>query len=601
MNKPDSLIRNFCVIAHIDHGKSTLADRFLEYTKAVPARQMKEQLLDQMDIERERGITIKLQPVQMHYQAKDGNNYVLNLIDTPGHVDFSYEVSRTLAAVEGAVLLVDATQGIEAQTLSHLYLAIEENLTIIPVINKIDLPNADVEKVSQELVKLLGVKAEDIIAVSAKTGESVESIIEKIVDQVPPPQSAQLDKLQALIFDSTYDEYRGVIAYVRIFNGRVKAGDKIHFMQTNKITEVLEVGIFAPQLIKQEKIETGGIGYIVTGLKEVSHCRVGDTITLNQKDLPGPLPGYKTVKPMVFAGLYTKEGDEYPNLREAVEKLKLNDAAFTYEPEHFPALGFGFRAGFLGLLHLEIIQERLKREYDLNIIVTAPGVAYRLKKKSLSEVIIIRSAQDMPDPTEIEFIEEPWLQVDIVSPAEYIGSIMKLVQEAHGIYRSMEYLDQDRVILHYEVPLASVIIDFYDRLKSATRGYASLNYDFLEYRQADLIKLDILIAGEVEEALSSIVRKNEAYSQGRLAVDNLKKVIPKQQFEVKIQAAISGKIIAASRLAALRKDVTAKLYGGDVTRKRKLLEKQKKGKKRMKEMGRVDIPSDAYISLLKRK
>ncbi|MDD5567526.1 MAG: translation elongation factor 4 [Patescibacteria group bacterium] len=601
MKIPLEAIRNFCVIAHIDHGKSTLADRFLELTGTVSKREMKNQLLDQMDLERERGITIKLQPVHMRYRAKDSREYFLNLIDTPGHVDFSYEVSRTLAAVEGAILLVDASQGIEAQTLSHLYLALEQDLEIIPVINKIDLPNADVAKVSADLVKLLGVEPNDIIPVSAKTGKNVDLILERVIKTIPAPRQAKSDSLCSIIFDSIYDEYRGVVAYIRLFAGEIKAGDKIRFLQTGREAEVLEVGIFKPTLEKRDFLNAGQIGYIVTSLKEVSQCHVGDTIVRAALPYPEPLPGYKKVKPMVFAGLYSKDGAEYSKLREAVEKLKLNDAAFVFEPENFPALGFGFRAGFLGLLHLEIVQERLQREYGIDLVVTAPTVAYRVKKRYLAEMISVRSPQELPEPAEIESIEEPWLKLDVVSPSAYIGPILKLIQSSHGEYKAMEYLDPERVVIHSQVPLASVILDFYDRLKSATRGYASMNYEFFDYRPADLIKLDILVAGEVVEPLTTIVRESEAYAQGRLAVENLKKVLPKQLFEVKIQAAISGKIIAASRLAPLRKDVTAKLYGGDVTRKRKLLDKQKKGKKRMKETGRVDIPPGAFLSLLRRK
>ncbi len=595
------LIRNFCVIAHIDHGKSTLADRFLELTHTIARRQMKNQLLDQMEIERERGITIKLQPVRMFYQGQSGQKYQLNLIDTPGHVDFSYEVSRTLAAVEGAILLVDATQGIEAQTLSHLYLALAEDLVIIPVINKIDLPNANVEKVKNEIRKLLGVETEKITAVSAKTGENVESVLEEIIKKVPPPSGRLNSDLRSLIFDSEYDEYRGVVAYVRVVDGEIKSGDKISFFETKKTTEVLEVGTFTPEYKKQEILTAGMIGYVVTGLKEISHCRVGDTIIHASAKNIKPLPGYQVVKPMVYAGLYAQDAAEYPKLREAVEKLRLNDAAFTFEPENIPALGFGFRAGFLGLLHLEIVQERLRREYGVNLVVTAPGVAYRLKTINQQEMVILRSTQELPDPDQIERIEEPWLKVDIVSPSEYIGSVMHLVEEQHGEYKSMEYLDIARVVIRYEMPLASVIVDFYDKLKSATRGYASLNYEFIDYRQADLVKLDMVISGEKVESLATIVRRSAAYQQGRLAVENLRKILPRQLFEIKIQAAIGGKIIAASRLAAMRKDVTAKLYGGDVTRKKKLLEKQKKGKKRMRASGRVEIPAEAYLSLLKKQ
>lgn len=594
-------IRNFCVIAHIDHGKSTLADRFLECTSTVARRQMKEQLLDQMDLERERGITIKLQPVQMLYQRSDGHEYVLNLIDTPGHADFSYEVSRTLAAVEGAILLVDATQGVEAQTLSHLYLALQENLTILPVINKIDLPNADVPKVTQEIVKLLGVQPEEILAVSGKTGENVDKLLEQICELIPPPVDHHDSPFRGLIFDSVFDDYRGVIAYIRVMEGSLRPGQHIRLLGTKSESEALEVGVFKPSLEKRPDLGPGLIGYVVTGLKDVADCRVGDTVTIAREPYPERLPGYQAVKPMVFAGLYAKESNEYPKLRDAIEKLKLNDAAFTFEPENLPALGFGFRAGFLGLLHLEIVQERLRREYNLEIVVTSPGVAYRVKRRSESEWLVIHSPHELPKPEEIEGIEEPWLTVDIVSPAESIGAIMKLIQDSHGEYRDMEYLDPQRVVIHSEIPLAGVIVDFYDRLKSATRGYASMNYDFLAYRAADLVKLDILLAESVTEPLATIVRRDEAAAIGRRLVENLKKVLTKQMFEVKIQAAISGKIIASARLSAMRKDVTAKLYGGDVTRKRKLLEKQKKGKKRMMASGKVELPPEAYLNLLRRQ
>ncbi|MFA5107154.1 MAG: translation elongation factor 4 [Patescibacteria group bacterium] len=601
MNEAITHIRNFCVIAHIDHGKSTLADRFLEATKTVPKRLMKEQLLDQMDLERERGITIKLQPVQMRYQAKDGQQYLLHFIDTPGHVDFSYEVSRTLAAVEGAILLVDATQGIEAQTLSHLYLALEENLTIIPVINKIDLPNADTERVTKDLVKLIGVAPADVILVSAKTGQNIEQILERVVQVIPPPSGDQVQPYRSLIFDSVYDEYRGVVAYVRVVDGAIRAGDKVRFLQTDRVTEALEVGVFSPKLDKRDELTAGMIGYIVTGLKEVADCRVGDTVVKEAPPYPAALPGYRSVKPMVFAGLYAKVGNEYPRLREGIEKLKLNDAALTYEPENFPALGFGFRAGFLGLLHLEIVQERLQREYNIDLVVTAPSVAYHVYTRGQAESITIRSPQELPNLAEIETMEEPWLKVDIVSPSGFIGSLMKLIEESHGIYLTMEYLDPERVVVHCEIPLAGVIINFYDKLKSATRGYASMSYELLEYRKADLVRLDIVVAGEVVEPLATIVRRSEAYANGRRIVENLKETLPRQLFEVKIQATLSSTIIASARLAPLRKDVTAKLYGGDVTRKMKLLEKQKKGKKRMRETGRVDIPPEAYLALLRKK
>lgn len=594
-------IRNFCVIAHIDHGKSTLADRLLEFTHTVPQRQMKDQLLDQMDLERERGITIKLQPVQMKYTNHAGRIFTYNLIDTPGHADFSYEVSRTLAAVEGAVLLVDATQGIEAQTLSHLYLAMQEELAIIPVINKIDLPNSDVPKVTAEITKLLGVKPEEILTVSSKTGQNVDALLDAIWRRVPPPEFHEGRPFRGLIFDSKFDDYRGVVAYVRCVDGRLTTGQPLRLIGSKSEADTLEVGCFSPKLEARPSIETGQIGYIVTGLKEVAECRVGDTIVLSQPPYPERLPGYQDVKPMVFAGLYAREGNDYPKLRDAVDKLKLNDAAFTFEPENFPALGFGFRAGFLGLLHLEIVQERLRREYNLDLVVTAPGVAYWVTRRGQKQPRIIHSPQELPKPEEIEMIEEPWLSLDIVSPSSYIGAIMQLVQEGHGVYKDMEYLDAERVIIHNDIPLSSVIVDFYDRLKSVTRGYASMNYEYRDYHKADLVKLDILLAESIVEPLATIVRRDEAYQIGRRVVENLKTLLTRQMFEVKIQAAISGKIIASARLSAMRKDVTAKLYGGDVTRKRKLLEKQKKGKKRMMAMGQVELPTEAYLSLLRRK
>ena len=586
-------IRNFCIIAHIDHGKSTLADRFLELTKTISPREMKEQILDQMDIERERGITIKLQPVRMQWQ-----NYELNLIDTPGHVDFNYEVSRSLAAVEGALLLVDATQGVQAQTVANLYLAMEQDLTIIPVINKIDLPNAEIEKTKKEICALLSCEEDEILSVSAKTGAGVESILTRVIEKVKPPKNNFEKPLRALIFDSKFDDYRGVIAEIRVVDGEVKRGDKITFSSTNKTAEVLEVGFFTPKLIKSDILTSGEIGYLITGLKEISFCRVGDTITLAENKAL-PLTGYKEVKPMVFAGLFCQEGDQYTRLREAIEKLKLNDAALIYEPENSTALGFGFRCGFLGLLHLEVVTERLKREYNLDLIVTVPSVAYEVNLKNQKK-ITIRSPHDLPKPEEIENVLEPIMKVDIFSPKEYLGAIMQLVSQKRGVYLNTEYLDENLAVLHYQVPLTALLIDFYDKLKSLSSGYASLNYDFLKYEPTKIIKLDILVAEEKVEALSSLVYEDEAYRVGKKIVSSLKEALPKQLFVVKIQAAIGGKIIAAERLSALRKDVTAKLYGGDYTRKRKLLEKQKKGKKKMMQRGRVEIPAQAFLSVLKR-
>ncbi len=591
-------IRNFCIIAHIDHGKSTMADRMLEITGTIEKRKMKDQILDRMDLERERGITIKLQPVRMDYQG-----YALNLIDTPGHVDFTYEVSRSLAAVEGAVLLVDSTQGIQAQTLANLYLALEQDLTIIPVINKIDLPAANVEKTKKEIIQLLGCKDEEIILASGKTGQGVAEVLTAVIERVPPPRIMDVNvPLRALIFDSTYDEYRGVVAFVRVFDGAVAKGDKIVLLATKAKSEALDVGIFKPEYKSTGELKTGQIGYIVTGFKDVSECRVGDTVAWQKAEgATKSLKGYNEVKPMVFAGIFPHEGNEFEELREAISKLKLNDAALIYEPEHSEALGFGFRCGFLGLLHLEIFQERLRREYNLNLIVTIPSVAYKVFKKN-GDNLIIRSPQKLPDPSEMEKIEEPWVSLDIIAPKEYLGPILNLVQEKRGLYKNTEYIDQSRVILHYEIPLAAILTDFYDKIKSASSGYASINYEFMGYKAADVVKMDTLVAEEVVEALSMIVYRDEAFKRGKDVVNTLKETLPKQMFVIKLQAAVGGKIIAAERISAMRKDVTAKLYGGDVSRKRKLLEKQKKGKKKMEAHGRgsVEIPSDTFVKLLKR-
>jgi GTP-binding protein LepA len=588
-------IRNFCIIAHIDHGKSTLADRFLELTDTVSKREMKEQLLDQMDIERERGITIKLAPVRMSWKG-----FELNLIDTPGHVDFSYEVSRSLAAVEGAILLVDATQGVQAQTVANLYLALEQALTIIPVINKIDLPNAQVEAAKKEICQLVGCQEQEILLVSAKTGQGVKEVLEAVISKLPAPKLQKEEEVRALIFDSKFDEYRGIIAEVRVFSGKLAAGDKITFLSTQKNSEVLEVGYFNPKFKKTDSLVAGEIGYVVTGLKEIQYCRVGDTIALANSQVK-PLSGYKEVKPMVFAGLFCKEGDEYTKLREAIEKLKLNDAALIYEPENSQALGFGFRCGFLGLLHLEIVQERLRREYDLDLVVTVPSVAYRVKLKNDKD-IVIHSPQELPSPEAIDQVLEPIMLVDIFTPKDYLGQIMQLIAQKRGIYLNTEYLDEKIAVLHYHVPLTALLVDFYDKLKSVSSGYASLNYDFLDYQPTEIVRLDILVAEDKVEALSSIVYKDEAYYVGKKIVESLKETLPKQMFVLKIQAAVSGRIIAAERLSALRKDVTAKLYGGDYTRKRKLLEKQKKGKKKMlaRGKGKVDIPAEAFLAVLKR-
>lgn len=594
-----SHIRNFCIIAHIDHGKSTLADRLLEITGTVSKREMKAQLLDSMDLERERGITIKLQPVRMKHTYQ-GQEYILNLIDTPGHVDFTYEVSRSLACCEGAILVVDATQGIEAQTIANLYLAVEQNLEIIPVINKIDLPAANVPQVQQEITNILGSKPEEMIAVSAKTGENVSALLDAIVERIPAPQ-AQPEALQALIFDSKFDDYRGVIAYVRVMQGSIKRGDKLKFMASHSTSEALEVGYFLPALTAQPELIAGDIGYIVTGFKDVSDCRVGDTVTLLKQPAVTALAGYTEAKPMVFAGIFCKEGDHYPELREALGKLKLNDASLTYEPERSQALGFGFRCGFLGLLHLDVVRERLTREYQLELIVTAPSVAYRLTYHN-GDIKIVTSPLDFPDPNIIARVEEPVMQVDIVTPSDYLGDIIKLLQSRHGVPtdNSMEYLETKRVMLHYRIPLASIVVDFYDKLKNASSGYASLNYEFKGYQTCEVRRLDILVAGDPVEALATIVYTDEAQRVGRTVVAALKGILPRQMFEVKLQAALGGKIIASEHIAAMRKDVTAGLYGGDISRKRKVLEKQKKGKAKMRSLGKVDIPREAYLAILQR-
>lgn len=606
-------IRNFCIIAHIDHGKSTLADRLLEFTHTVEKRKMKEQLLDQMDLERERGITIKLQPVKMIYRPLISNNqisselkildseFILNLIDTPGHVDFGYEVSRSLAAVEGAVLLVDATKGVQAQTLSNLYLAIEQNLEIIPVINKIDLPNSNIERTKKEILHILGCKEEEILLASGKTGEGVEKILEAIIEKIPAPGGSEDNPLRALIFDSKYDTYKGVVAYVRIFDGRIKREDRISMMATKKESGVVEVGNFKPQLVVSDNLEAGDIGYIATGLKSVEYCRVGDTIVLTADALKNvkPLAGYREVRPVVYASFYPLEGDDYNFMRDALEKLKLNDAAFTFEPESNPALGRGFRCGFLGLLHLEIIQERIEREFDLSPTITTPSVAYEITTKKGTSFTIY-SAGAMPDPSEIEEIAEPYVKLDIITPAQHLGSVMELLGTLRSTYKNTDYIDQERVLLTFEVPLTDIITNFHDDLKSVSSGYASMNYEIIGYRPYDLVKLDILVAGEKVEALSQVVPREKSLKLGKAIVEKLKVAIPKQNFQIALQAAIGGKIIARETITAFRKDVTSKLYGGDVTRKRKLLEKQKKGKKKMKNIGKVSIPSEAFLAVLKK-
>lgn len=601
-------IRNFAIISHIDHGKSTLADRFLEITNTISKDKMQAQFLDQMDLERERGITIKLQPVRMIYKMKNpksetDSEYILNLIDTPGHVDFNYEVSRSLAAVEGAVLLVDATQGIQAQTLANLHLALDQKLTIIPVINKIDMPSAKVEEAEEELSKLLNIDKKEILRCSAKLGTGVDEILKRIVEKVPPPLENTEKPLRALVFDSEFDEYKGVIAYVRVFDGQVKKGDKINFFATQKEADGLEVGIFIPKLLSKDILRAGEIGYIATGLKEIEKCKVGDTIfSLNSEIMP--LQGYKEIKPMVFAGIYCKQGSDFQKLRNSIEKLKLNDASLSFEPESSPALGYGFRAGFLGMLHLEIIQERLRREYNLDLIITTPSVAYKIKLKT-GKQIIIKSPQEFPDPSEILYVEEPQMKIEIITPSQFMGRVMDLIKEKRGDFISSQYLtfgaagQEKRLILEYLIPLSSLLYDFYDKLKTVSSGYASLNYEFFDYQKVELVKVDILVASEKVEPLTILVYKDRSYQAARRIVEALKDVLPRQMFEVKIQAAIGGKIIASERISAMRKDVLAKLYGGDVTRKMKLLEKQKKGKKKMKTMGKVDIPPEAYIAVLK--
>jgi len=596
MVKDIKSIRNFCIIAHIDHGKSTLADRLLELTNTVEKRKMQAQLLDQMDLERERGITIKLQPVRLNYNS-NGKDYVLNLIDTPGHVDFTYEVSRSIAACEGALLLVDATKGVQAQTIANLYLALEHDLEIIPIINKIDLPNANVEKVGREIVQLLGCKEDEILKISAKTGEGVAQVLEKIVEKIPAPKKEDSNELKALIFDSVFSEYKGAIAYIRIFSGSVKIGDTIKMMSTEKESEVLEVGVFKPKQVEIDKITAGEVGYIVAGLKEVSECRVGDTMA--SPNIKEPLPGYKEVKPMVFASFYPENADDFDNLKDALGKLKLNDASLDYEVESSKALGRGFRCGFLGLLHLEIITERLKREFGLTLTITVPSVAYKINLKSKKQITIF-SAADLPDLSLVDSIAEPWVSMDVISPSTYVGKLMELMQFYRGQYKNTEYLDETRSILHYDVPLAEVITDFYDKLKSVSSGYASVNYEISDYKVEDLVRLDVLVANDLVLALSRIIPKERVMTEAKSIVKKLKNVVPQQSFQVSLQAAIGGKIIAREDIKAMRKDVIAKLYGGDVTRKKKLLEKQKKGKRKMKELGRVRIPQEAFLEVLKK-
>lgn len=590
-------IRNFSIIAHIDHGKSTLADRLLEYTHAVTEREMVEQILDSMDLEREKGITIKARSVRMDYQAKDGITYALNLIDTPGHVDFSYEVSRSLAACEGALLVVDAAQGIEAQTMANVHLAIDAGLAIVAVVNKIDLPNAQPEKVAHDLQQVIGLLEDEIIFASAKSGLGVDEILEAIVTKIPPPSGDRTAPLRALIFDSHYDPYKGVIAYVKVVDGVLREEQPLRLMATGKETDALEIGVFRPTMTRVSELGAGEVGYIATGLKVVTDCQVGDTVTDAERPAPEPLPGYRPVKPMVFAGLYPVDGEDYPALRDALARLKLNDASLVYEPESSDALGFGFRCGFLGLLHMEIIQERLEREYKLDLLATAPSVEYEVLQRD-GTVVHVDNPSDMPSPGEIEEIREPWASLTIMSPSRYIGTIMELVTSRRGQFVDMTYLDEDRVQLSFEMPLAELIVDFYDQLKSRTQGYASLDYQLADMRASDLVKLDILVNGQPVDALSLITHRNSAYERGKALVESLRKLIPRQLFDVPVQASIGSRVIARETIRAMRKNVLAKCYGGDVTRKRKLLEKQKEGKARMKMVGSVEIPQEAFLAVL---
>ncbi len=595
---PVSRIRNFSIIAHIDHGKSTLADRMLQVTETVAQRQMKEQFLDNMDLERERGITIKLQAARMNYTAKDGEEYVLNLIDTPGHVDFSYEVSRSLAACEGALLVVDASQGVEAQTLANVYLALENDLEIIPVLNKIDLPGAEPERVAQEIEDVVGLDCSDVIKASAKVGLGVDDILEAIVHLIPPPEDTTDEPLRALIFDSYYDAYRGVIVYFRVMDGTVKKGDRVRLMASRKEYEIDELGVLSPNQVQVEELHAGEVGYFAAAIKAVEDARVGDTITLVESPAPEPLPGYTEAKPMVFCGLFPTDSDRYEDLRDALEKLKLNDAALSYEPETSSAMGFGFRCGFLGLLHMEIVQERLEREYNLELITTAPSVIYRVTTTD-GEVMEIDNPSLLPDPQKREKIEEPYIKVEIITPENFVGTLMDLCQTRRGVFKDMKYFTLNRTCLVYELPLAEVVTDFFDQLKSRSRGYASMEYQLLGYRADNLVKLDILVNKDPVDALSTIVHRDKAYYVGRALTEKLKELIPRHQFKVPIQASIGSKVIASEHIPALRKDVLAKCYGGDISRKKKLLQKQAKGKKRMKAIGTVDVPQEAFMAVLK--
>jgi GTP-binding protein LepA len=591
-------IRNFCIIAHVDHGKSTLADRMLQLTGTISDRNMTAQVLDTMDLEREKGVTIKASAVRMFYTARSGKRYELNLIDTPGHVDFNYEVSRALEACEGALLVVDATQGIEAQTLANLYLALGSNLTIIPVINKIDLISARPDEVAQDLENLLGMPAEEIVRISAKEGTHIDEVLEAIVNLVPPPKVNLDANCRALIFDSHYDSYKGVIAYVRVIDGMIRSTDMLHLMATNVDVRPVEIGYFGPDLRAAEVLEAGDVGYVATGLKTVRECRVGDTITTTARPAETALPGYQHAKPMVFAGIYPTDGEDYPDLRDALEKLQLNDAALIYQPETSQALNFGFRCGFLGLFHMEIIQERLEREYDLDIVVTAPSVEYEVQLHT-GDLLLIDSPAQLPDEGLIAEVREPWMQLQIFSPTDYFGTIMELATKRRGIFKAQEYPAPNRVQLTYEIPLSEIIIDFFDDLKSRTRGYASMDYQFIEYRAGNLVKLEVLLNAEAVDALAAIVHRDEAYHKGQALVSKLKEIIPRQMFDVPIQASASGRVISRATIKAIRKDVLAKCYGGDISRKKKLLEKQKKGKRRMKMVGMVEIPQEAFFAVLR--
>ena len=593
-----SKIRNFSIVEHIDHGKSTLADRLLEITGTLTKREMEEQVLDNMEIERERGITIKSQAARLVYRREDGEEYILNLIDTPGHVDFTYEVSRSLAACEGALLVVDATQGIEAQTLANCYLALDNDLEIAPIINKIDLPSARPDEVKEEIEDVIGIEAEDAPMISAKTGLNVEDVLETIIEKIPAPNGDEEAPLKALIFDSYYDSYKGVVCYVRILDGKVKAGTKIKLMNTNKVYDVVEVGVFTPKLFSTAELMAGDVGYITASIKNVADARVGDTITESERPTEHALPGYKKAVPMVYSGIYPVDGAKYDELREALEKLQINDAALDFEPETSIALGFGFRCGFLGLLHMEIIQERIEREFNLDIITTAPSVIYKVTKTN-GETIDLTNPTNLPEPTEIDSMEEPIVKASVIAPTEYVGAIMDLCQERRGVYIDMQYLEETRVCINYDIPLNEIVYDFFDTLKSRTRGYASFDYEFKGYTKTELVKLDILLNGDVVDALSMIVPKERAYHKGRGIAEKLKEIIPRQMFEVPIQAAIGSKVIARETVKAMRKDVLAKCYGGDISRKKKLLEKQKEGKKRMRQVGSVEVPQEAFMAVLK--